>query len=94
MAELDARLAELDAADLVHGNTDSERVFALITVETRRHGGDVAAGLAAAIAWVSANLPLYALNLVMSTATDVWALRYPLDPRAVRAGAAGWRDRH
>lgn len=77
LVELDARLAELDAADLVHGDTDSERIFALITVETRRHGGDVEAGLAAAIAWVSENLPVYALNLVMSTATDLWALRYP-----------------
>jgi predicted glutamine amidotransferase len=77
MAELDAHLAELDAADLVLGHTDSERVFALITVETRRHGGDVDAGLSAAIAWVSDNVPLYALNLVLCTATDMWAVRYP-----------------
>ena len=75
--ELDARLAELGAAGLVGGDTDSERVFALITLETRRHGGDVAAGLVAAIGWISENLPVYALNLVMSTASDLWALRYP-----------------
>lgn len=77
LAELDARLVELNAAGLVQGHTDSERIFALITVETRRRGGDVDAGLAAAIAWVGENLPFYALNLVMSTATDLWALRYP-----------------
>lgn len=75
--ELDTRLAELGAADLVQGDTDSERLMALITVETRRHDGDVSAGLTAAIGWVSDNLPVYALNLVMSTATELWALRYP-----------------
>ena len=59
------------------GETDSERVFALITAETRRHGGDVTAGLTAAISWISARLPVYALNLILITATDLWALRYP-----------------
>ena len=39
--ELDRHLAELGAAGLADGETDSERVFALITAETRRHGGDV-----------------------------------------------------
>jgi glutamine amidotransferase len=77
LAELDARLAELGAAHLVHGETDSERVFALITAETNRHGGNVAAGLTTAISWIIENLPVYALNLVLSTATDLWALRYP-----------------
>ena len=77
MAEIDSRLGELGAADLVLGHTDSERIFALITVETRRHGGDVDAGLTAAIAWVADNVAIYALNLVLSTATDMWALRYP-----------------
>jgi predicted glutamine amidotransferase len=74
---LDARLAELDATGLVQGETDSERVFALITAETARHDGDVDAGLAAAIGWVGEHLPVYALNLVLATATDLWALRYP-----------------
>jgi predicted glutamine amidotransferase len=73
---LDARLAELGAADLVSGETDSERVFALITAEIRR-SGDVTAGMVAAVAWVADNLPVYALNLVLTTATDLWALRYP-----------------
>jgi glutamine amidotransferase len=74
---LDRQLAELGAAGLVAGETDSERVFALITAETRRHGGDVTAGLTAAIGWISARLPVFALNLVLITATDLWALRYP-----------------
>ena len=55
--ELDARLDELGAADLVGGQTDSERVFALITAETRRHGGDVGAGLVAAVSWIAASCP-------------------------------------
>ncbi|MBA8795118.1 glutamine amidotransferase [Friedmanniella endophytica] len=74
---LDARLAELEAADLVRGQTDSERVFALVTAETRRHGGDLGAGLQAAVAWVGAELPVYALNLVLATPDELWALRYP-----------------
>ena len=77
LGELDQRLADLGAAGLVAGDTDSERVFALTTTETRRNGGDVAAGLTSAIGWISAHLPVYALNLVLITATDLWALRYP-----------------
>ena len=77
LGELDRRLADLGAAGLVGGETDSERVFALITAETRRNGGDVTAGLTAAVGWISAHLPVYALNLVLITATDLWALRYP-----------------
>ncbi len=77
LGELDRRLAELGAAGLAGGETDSERIFALITAETRRHGGDVTAGLAGAIGWIGARLPVYALNLVLITATDLWALRYP-----------------
>ncbi|MGS2643694.1 class II glutamine amidotransferase [Streptosporangium sp. LJ11] len=73
--ELDAELGEY--RDLVEGETDSERFFALITRETRAHGGDVAAGIEAAARWVAENLPVYALNLVLSTPRDLWALRYP-----------------
>ena len=77
LAELDRRLADLGTAGLVGGETDSERVFALITAETRRRGGDLAEGLTAAVTWISERLPVYALNLVLTTATDLWALRYP-----------------
>lgn len=75
--KLDARLAGLGGAGLVRGQTDSERMFALVTLETRRNRGDVAAGITAAVGWIAGNLPVYSLNLVMSTATELWALRYP-----------------
>ena len=77
LGELDGRLADLGAAGLVGGETDSERIFALITAETRRAGGDVTAGLTAAVSWIAAWLPVYALNLVLITPTGLWALRYP-----------------
>lgn len=74
---LDERLRYEGVSELVDGQTDSERVFALITAATRRHDGDVTAGLREAVGWVAQNLPVYALNIVLSTATDLWALRYP-----------------
>lgn len=77
LSELDGRLADLGAAGLAGGETDSERIFALITAETRRHGGDVSAGLTTAVSWIGARLPVYALNLVLITAAGLWALRYP-----------------
>lgn len=74
---LDDRLREVGTADLVAGQTDSERVFALITASIRVRRGDVTAGLVEAIAWLAAHVPIYAVNVLLSTATDVWALRYP-----------------
>ncbi|MCQ9163839.1 MULTISPECIES: class II glutamine amidotransferase [unclassified Arthrobacter] len=74
---LDARILERGGAGLVRGETDSERLFALITAETRLAGGDLGAGLAAAMAWVVAALPVYSLNLIITTGTGLWALRYP-----------------
>jgi glutamine amidotransferase len=65
-----------DGMALVHGDTDSERFFALVTSYARR-AGDVGEGLLRAARWVGENLPLYALNIVLTTATDLWALRYP-----------------
>ncbi|PYC74511.1 class II glutamine amidotransferase [Streptomyces tateyamensis] len=62
---------------LVTGDTDSERFFALITRETAARGGSVADGIEAAARWVSENLPVYALNIVLTTADELWALRYP-----------------
>ncbi|MRH90510.1 class II glutamine amidotransferase [Nocardia sp. SYP-A9097] len=75
LRELDAELCEY--RDLVHGETDSERFFALITKCTDRHGGDVSAGIADAVRWIADNLPVYALNLILTTATEMWAVRYP-----------------
>jgi len=74
---LDARLAELSVSDLVQGQTDSERVFALITGSIRARGGDVEAGLLDALRWLADTVPIYAANLLLCTATDMWALRYP-----------------
>jgi glutamine amidotransferase len=94
LGELDRHLSGLGAAGLVGGDTDSERVFALITAETRRSGGDVTAGLTGAVGWISAQLPVYALNLVLITATDLWALRYPATHELyVLDRPAGGRDR-
>ncbi len=72
---LDRHLGE-DRA-LVHGDTDSERFFALVTRETEANGGDVSAGLVTAARWVAENLPLFALNVILVTADELWALRYP-----------------
>ncbi|MDI5965572.1 class II glutamine amidotransferase [Streptomyces sp. SL13] len=73
--DLDAELGEDRAR--VSGDTDSERFFALISRETARHGGDVTAGLTAAARWVARHLPVFALNLVLTTPDGLWALRYP-----------------
>nr|WP_281355371.1 class II glutamine amidotransferase [Pseudarthrobacter psychrotolerans] len=61
----------------MHGQTDSERLFALITAETRRAGGDVGEGITRAITWIARELPVFSLNIIVTTATDLWALRYP-----------------
>jgi predicted glutamine amidotransferase len=74
---IDDRLRELGTADLVQGETDSERVFAVITGSIRARGGDETAGLVDAARWLAANVPIYAVNVLLATATDVWALRYP-----------------
>ena len=46
---IDSRLLDLEVQNLVGGQTDSERMFALITGEARRRDGDVAAAIAAAV---------------------------------------------
>jgi predicted glutamine amidotransferase len=72
---LDAELGECRA--LVKGDTDSERFFALVTKEVDARGGDVGEGIAAAARWVAEQLPLFALNVVLASESDLWALRYP-----------------
>ncbi|HEY5144674.1 MAG TPA: class II glutamine amidotransferase [Solirubrobacteraceae bacterium] len=74
--ELEARLRPEYRA-LIGGETDSERVFALVTQEIDEHDGDVTAGLVAATSWIAAELPLYALNILLATSDGLWALRYP-----------------
>jgi len=63
--------------ELVHGETDSEHYFALITKRIEEHGGDVGAGVTAAVREIAADLALYSLNMVLTTPTELWALRYP-----------------
>ncbi|MVU78569.1 class II glutamine amidotransferase [Nocardia sp. ET3-3] len=93
--ELEAELGEYRR--LVHGDTDSERFFALITERVDRHRGDITAGIADAVAWIADRLPIYALNLVLTTATELWALRYP-DTHELyvleRAAGGAHGDRH
>jgi predicted glutamine amidotransferase len=62
---------------LVRGDTDSERFFALITRHIDAHSGDISAGITSAARWTAANVPLYAINIVLTTPTDLFALRYP-----------------
>ena len=77
VADLDELERELGAARrLVHGATDSERVFALITREIARLG-DVGEGIASAARWIAANLRMLAINLVLIEPDGLWALRYP-----------------
>ena len=59
------------------GDTDSERMFALITKRIDANGGDVGAGIRDAARWIAQNLPVYAINLILTTPDGLWALRYP-----------------
>ncbi|GGJ38507.1 UNVERIFIED_ORG: glutamine amidotransferase [Paenarthrobacter nicotinovorans] len=77
LEKLDRRLVELKAMDLVLGQSDSERLFALITAETRAAEGDIQAGIVAAVAWIARELPVFSLNFILTTSTEMWALRYP-----------------
>ncbi|MFC9977642.1 class II glutamine amidotransferase [Spirillospora sp. NPDC127200] len=93
---LDSWLTDVDRA-LMEGQTDSELVFAYITAEIRRHG-DTTAGLVAAVRRIAAELPVYALNIVLAEPRRLWALRYP-DPNQLwvltpELGGRGGRVRH
>ena len=65
-----------DAMSLVHGDTDSERYFALITRAVQQTS-DVGSAIEHAAGWIAENLPVFALNCVLITPTELWALRYP-----------------
>jgi glutamine amidotransferase len=73
---LEADLGPL-AAELVHGQTDTERLFATITKAIRERDGDVGAGIAASVRRLAAEVELYSVNFVLTTADELWALRYP-----------------
>jgi glutamine amidotransferase len=64
-------------AELLQGSTDSELYFTLITKRIEDHDGDVAAGITHAAREIAADFSLYSLNMLLTTQTDIWALRYP-----------------
>jgi len=64
-------------AELVQGTTDSELYFTLMTKRIEEQDGDIAAGIAQAAQEIAAEIPLYSLNMLLTTPTDIWALRYP-----------------
>jgi glutamine amidotransferase len=75
--DLPALEQELGSAmQRVKGETDSERFFALITREIEE-GHDVGEAIRRAASWVAEHLPVFALNLVLITESELWALRYP-----------------
>lgn len=63
--------------ELIHGETDSEHYFTLITKRIEEHDGDVGAGITAAVRELASDIALYSLNMILTTPDDVWALRYP-----------------
>jgi len=78
IGDLPALEAELgEGIRLVQGDTDSERMFALIATRIDEHDGNVGAGIAAAARWIAEHLTVYALNLIVITPAELWALRYP-----------------
>jgi glutamine amidotransferase len=79
IGDLPALESELGADGMarVHGETDSERFFALITKQIDAAGGDVGEAIARAARWVAEHLPVYAINIILITADELWALRYP-----------------
>jgi glutamine amidotransferase len=92
LERLDAELG--DARELVKGETDSERYFALITREIERTG-DVQDGIERAATWVADNLPVFALNFVLISSSELWAFRYPdTHPLYVLERAAGGPSGH
>jgi predicted glutamine amidotransferase len=94
LPRLEAELG--DALGLVAGDTDSERLFALIT-RYAEDTGDVGTAITGAVRWVAEHLPVRAVNLVLTTPTELWALRYPdTHPLYVLRRAAGgpYGDRH
>ena len=75
LERLELRLGEHRA--MVSGETDSERLFALITLCIREASGDVRAGITAAVRELAAGYELYSINFVLGEVGHLWAFRYP-----------------
>jgi glutamine amidotransferase len=65
-----------NSTSLVKGDTDSERYFALIA-RAIQDTGDVGQAIEQAAGWIAQNLPVFALNCILITPRELWALRYP-----------------
>ncbi|MBV9366519.1 MAG: class II glutamine amidotransferase, partial [Solirubrobacterales bacterium] len=72
---IEARLGSNRA--MVMGDTDSERLFALVTLRIREAEGDVRAGLTAAVREVVSEFELYSINFLLAELGHFWAFRYP-----------------
>jgi predicted glutamine amidotransferase len=96
LERLERRLGEHLA--MVSGETDSERVFALITLCIRQAGGDVRAGITAAVRELAEGYELYSINFLLGEVGHLWAFRYPEhNPLLVlehAGGALDERDAH
>lgn len=99
LERLEARLGEHRA--MVTGDTDSERAFALITLCIRAAGGDVRAGIAAAVRELAEEYELYSINFLLGEVGHLWAFRYPehnplftLEKAADPSGELVERDAH
>jgi glutamine amidotransferase len=75
LPELEARLG--DAVAMVGGTTDTERLFAFLTLAIRRAGDDVRAGIVAAAHELARDIELYSINFVLASNGHLWAFRYP-----------------
>jgi predicted glutamine amidotransferase len=78
LADLDDLRGRLGThAELLEGETDSELYFTLMTKRIEEADGDIGAGITAAARELAAEIELYSLNMLLTTPTDIWALRYP-----------------
>lgn len=78
LADLDDLRGRLGShAELLQGETDSELYFTLMTKRIEEADGDIGAGITAAARELAAEIELYSLNMLLTTPTDIWALRYP-----------------
>ena len=75
LERIEARLGSNRA--MVMGDTDSERLFAVITLAIREAGGNVRAGIGAAIREIVVDYELYSLNFLLGEIGHIWAFRYP-----------------
>lgn len=93
--KLDVLKSWLDSANraTLADDSDSERIFAYLTA-TIRATGDLTAGLVAAVTHIAAELPVYALNLLLADPGRAMGAALPRNPPAVGADpAAGHRLR-